>query len=66
METVGLIGALCTRTSAWPGGQTISSARRSRAPRPDEMLTQAEHLGYGQRDIAAVHNVLAQLSVQLV
>jgi 3-hydroxyisobutyrate dehydrogenase-like beta-hydroxyacid dehydrogenase len=28
----------------------------------DEMLTQAERLGYGHRDIAAVHEALAQLS----
>jgi 3-hydroxyisobutyrate dehydrogenase-like beta-hydroxyacid dehydrogenase len=27
----------------------------------DEMLTQAERLGYGQRDIAAVHEALSQL-----
>ena len=32
----------------------------------DEILTQAEHLGYGKRDIAAVHDVLTQLSAQLV
>ena len=28
----------------------------------DEILTRADELGYGHRDIAAVHDVLAQLS----
>ena len=32
----------------------------------DEILTRADELGYGHRDIAAVHEVLAQLSAASV
>jgi 3-hydroxyisobutyrate dehydrogenase-like beta-hydroxyacid dehydrogenase len=32
----------------------------------DEILTRADELGYGHRDIAAVHDVLAQLSAAAV
>jgi len=63
-KTRGSTWSSCTRTSAWrwERRRTCGSPLPSAAV-ADEVLTTARRLGYGHRDLASLHQVLANTSV---